>query len=806
MLVTSFWVLTAFWAGWSTGIHAACECGYRDPKTSDLWTDAVITYFNESTAARDIAFAPAEHADRYGRDDPGRLSDAGQEAWINSNRVNEWEDDFGATWRSAVVPNNVHLGQKNGSGLLMDVTPADTKNRISPGSQLQTRRRDMLFGSFRTMLNPPSGLDGQGTTLDVMVAWNQSMMIRTAFFDTDTPGQGYVQVSYASSSQSVIPFTYNQSTMNHGVNEINGVEYRMDWSPQAVVFSNSGTNKTSNLKAWTGEDAAPPVIQAPFSFKHWSNGSPTQSMGPPTDGTVTAQIMYARLFFNSSVPEREESFNAACKTAQADPRSTCSTEDLTLRNSTHFDISSTLKPVFLPKKHHTPMYSIYGMSISGGIFVLLTAHAAIVRARNSRRKLKRFYEKYNAEVYQRDQQPVSGDAAPSTPVLVASEDPQVGRDSDASSATFLQADYVNKHAFDDAMHQWDDPISLLNEEVEDGVQDGSSIGSDSEDGKGFESWELSGNDIGSEYSNWTRNSGYVLPHLQVSRRDLNQPSDVFSSTPMDTRSPPPTEGFPIHDYSVEAQGLLPVQMSQAPSQSFYGSPLPSATTNSYGMAYDSTSYPASPIYQHNRAPPTVILEDGSQAPIAWITPIADWTPIKDDSRAPGQMGARLTNPNKSKFMPSRPPPSDGKMDKLTGIKSKLFESSGAGRTNSSGLGRVEYLDGLRAFACLLVSLHHFFLIFYYGFTTQPTGSGEHYAFEKYMYSITGPILCNGGLNVGIFFVLAARVVCNRYLLRGNLEHLAQFIQTRVPRLSVPITAAIVINYCLMEVVRQQRKK
>lgn len=56
-------------------------------------------------------------------------------------------------------------------------------------------------------------------------------------------------------------------------------------------------------------------------------------------------------------------------------------------------------------------------------------------------------------------------------------------------------------------------------------------------------------------------------------------------------------------------------------------------------------------------------------------------------------------------------------------------------------------------------------------TTQLPGTGEHYRFEYWFYKVLGPIIANGELNVGIFFVLSARVICNRDLFRRNLLHL-----------------------------------
>lgn len=137
--------------------RASCECGYLDPTTNELWTDASITYFNESGTG-DVAYEGAKSI--YGKDAPTKSSssptgETGGQAWtVVGDLVHDWEMSFGATWRSAVKANNTFADGDR--GLAMRVSVPDSKERIVDGAQLVTRRRDIEFGSLRTMVVPPN--------------------------------------------------------------------------------------------------------------------------------------------------------------------------------------------------------------------------------------------------------------------------------------------------------------------------------------------------------------------------------------------------------------------------------------------------------------------------------------------------------------------------------------------------------------------------------------------------------------------------------------------------------------------------
>lgn len=141
-------------------VDAACECEYLDPLTQEIWTDAVFTYFNE-TGISDVVTNIMESPNIYGEKTQGNTGN-GSQAWSAiGDHVNKWENSFGATYLSAVSFNNTFVQQEE-NGLSMQVSPANQKNHIVNGSQLVTRRRDILYGSFRTFIIPAKSFNGNG--------------------------------------------------------------------------------------------------------------------------------------------------------------------------------------------------------------------------------------------------------------------------------------------------------------------------------------------------------------------------------------------------------------------------------------------------------------------------------------------------------------------------------------------------------------------------------------------------------------------------------------------------------------------
>ncbi|CDS00854.1 hypothetical protein [Sporisorium scitamineum] len=101
----------------------------------------------------------------------------------------------------------------------------------------------------------------------------------------------------------------------------------------------------------------------------------------------------------------------------------------------------------------------------------------------------------------------------------------------------------------------------------------------------------------------------------------------------------------------------------------------------------------------------------------------------------------------------------------------FFFISGDGMKTASGDARIDYLDGMRGFACLFVSLGHFILMFWNAMANF-YGPHHYYQFEYWIRVIFGPIVINAGLVLGVFFLLPSRTMGSRYLVKGGVQSLA----------------------------------
>lgn len=789
--------------------QAQCACGYQDPSTLALFTDSVITYFNETGAAEQIVFVPEESADRYGRDSAG-YAGVGQEAWINSQRTNEWEDDFSATWRSAVSYNNTFLANNS---MNMMVAQADTKNRIVYGSQFQTRRRDILYGTFRFMVMPPTNWNA-GTEFDIELAYNASSVVQTSFFSKDNTSDATLEMGFSSKKNALKPVVIEQANFSTG--HPSWHEYRMDWLPNSLSWSSDAGSDLSVVRP-RDKNTQIPVLPAPFSFKHWSNGSPTGSKGPPVHHAPLARIAYARLFFNSSIAERSRQFGEHC--AAAGGGEVCSTDDWTLRNSTQVVEAMTVNQRLPHRPYHARQYAWIGFTVSIGIFSVLFVHASARRIMKAYAKRQSFYDDYNSR--QKETQDAVGatDTAGTAPPRSKSV-----RASDYTDSEL--ADMADQKVFDEAMATWDNPEFLI-DDAEDREDASSDVDAKDEvivDDPFYQQHVSAGSQTSLAQS---LKSGYRLPSVRfvagtpdagtgwtpsASTTDLAARIRNGISTPTGTGTPtgsmtpttfrinsqlPSSSSPALHTSESIASSFAP-RLYQRPTSSLgdHESSIydPSLVTGEDGLG----APPAMPDLVSLHPHPEMLLENGLSVPVHWSTPIAEWKPAAPNQQSDAQGRLAKAPGAVAADQKSGQPTTDAKETFWERIKYKVFMHKGEGGATASGAARVEYLDGLRGFACLLVSLHHWLLIFYYGITTH--GAVHHYGFEPWIYRILGPVICNGGLNVGIFFVLAARVIANRYLVRGNLQDLAQQIFTRVPRLATTITAALFICYFLIEAV------
>ena len=373
---------------------ADCNCGYLDPSTQALWTERTITYWNETaSAASDLLLDPSESPAWQGEGTAGSTGNGNQSWVIGSAPVDGWEEGFSSTWRAGYDSSNVRLINQTGRGfrgLGLDVAPAEISNHTSLGSVVISRRRDILYGSFRTLTQVPNGQYG-GSAFVMQARFNQSETVDLGLYAGDySVDKSTVRWSYSASGHPATPvITILTMLSADGDSNPGFLEHRFDWSRiPGITFSNSATVAAHNSSGLLdgGWDHHVPTTPSVFAYRHYATGEISESQGPPIGGVSTAQIVYSRFFFNSSSPARQQQFAQRCL---AQPEPLCSTDDVSLRGSTPFDPSvSGVQYVPPPFEWAPQTWSVICLSVCLGISLLLFLHALARRAYTKRQKVK----------------------------------------------------------------------------------------------------------------------------------------------------------------------------------------------------------------------------------------------------------------------------------------------------------------------------------------------------------------------------------------------------------------------------------
>jgi hypothetical protein len=305
----------------SNAVPADCHCGFFDPLTGRSYTDSLIVYFNETgELGGDFNVSSYEHA---------------------------YEKGWGTYFREGASESNVYYG--NGStwnispGWLNLNVSGKTQKHLVSGAEIESKRQDMMYGSFRGLLRSAAPYASGGSALTMRLLHNESLSADLSLLSMDDSG---VTAKYASTTNGQPPLpenSVNYTTLlgsDYNQSPWDFWEYRMDWDQDNIEWY-AGVNKTRTMSAanWT--------LPVSFSLKHWSLGFPGWTEGPPANDSGAA-IGWMRLFFNSSVtaPEgRQDNCTAD---------SYCSTEDETLRLTTPYTLDMERLPADLLTKTHKP--------------------------------------------------------------------------------------------------------------------------------------------------------------------------------------------------------------------------------------------------------------------------------------------------------------------------------------------------------------------------------------------------------------------------------------------------------------------
>ncbi|KAF2474973.1 uncharacterized protein BDR25DRAFT_332220 [Lindgomyces ingoldianus] len=337
-----------------------CSCGFYDSGTKKLFTDSIIVYFNESTSLpKDFEAEDYEH---------------------------KYEKNWNAIYRQGADPSNLHFNESE--SLQLFVSPPTSEHLVN-GAGIRTARRDIQYGSFRTLIKAPSNR-ARGSAMSMIWQYNDTEITELSVMNTDDPSNAWIGtfVNNEFTTRDLgINFStaINESTANRNytvlaetlgnskVNPWNYTEYRIDWTEDFINFYIGGNLTRSVLHK---KNPHMPSVPSPFYFKHWATGDKYSMEGPPAQRSV-ANIGWIRMFFNSSsmTDKGREEFVARCTLTEA-----CSMEDISLRGSTPYSEPATKKWKQKSNKSVKRMPALWISVICIGFSSLLLVHAFIRRA------------------------------------------------------------------------------------------------------------------------------------------------------------------------------------------------------------------------------------------------------------------------------------------------------------------------------------------------------------------------------------------------------------------------------------------
>jgi hypothetical protein len=328
---------------------ADCSCGFYDPVTNDFLTESSIVYFNETTQLPTDILVPEVYE-------------------------NKFEKGWNARYRQGYIQSNIILGRdQDGSNtsLQLYINPS-TSQHLVVGGAVQTPRRDIFYGSFRTLMRSPRSWI-PGSALSMTLHYNDSQTINLDLNDLSESDAWVAMLSQAEFPDRDLGVNYSVlSNGTYGTSPWDYTEFRIDWTEKEVKYYIGGNLFRTILK-----DQATSFPQTPTAFrlKHWSVGDYFTTQGPPTNRSV-ANIGWMRIFFNSSLTTEQDqrAFTERCSLKDA-----CTTEDMTLRGYSPYipESRTTWLQAPSPKKSRTIPTII--LIITGAISALLIANALIMR-------------------------------------------------------------------------------------------------------------------------------------------------------------------------------------------------------------------------------------------------------------------------------------------------------------------------------------------------------------------------------------------------------------------------------------------
>ncbi|KAI9798118.1 MAG: hypothetical protein M1835_004207 [Candelina submexicana] len=318
-----------------------CPCGYYDAGTKNLFTEATIVYFNETTAF------PIE-------------------GFVTESYEHNYQKGFTSLYRQGASPSNVRFGNYSSFPSLELLVSPSTPDHVVIGGGIRTARRDHQYGSFRSLLRSPPEYPG-GSALSMLVEYNQTESFDTSLMNTNDPANAWIGMQVHQTVDRELGANYSGLT-NNITSPWNYTEYRIDWTPDEITYYIGGNKYRVVSRA---DDQNLPSVPAPLHLKHWSVGDYETMQGPPAALSI-ANVGWIRLFFNSSTMTDSDhsKFDLRCQR-----QAVCGMDDTSLRGSSQLSSKSEQWWEQAPakKSKRVPAIVIAALCIAVSSFLVLNA-------------------------------------------------------------------------------------------------------------------------------------------------------------------------------------------------------------------------------------------------------------------------------------------------------------------------------------------------------------------------------------------------------------------------------------------------
>lgn len=757
LLILLLCLLTGSVAGAGRNVTLAnqCSCGFEDPKTKTLYTESIIMYFNESGVDRNV-FRVRDYQKKTekGWNTIFKQGASPLNVLIGSNNSLQWQDYVDGTSPS----------------LQMHLDPFHFDHN-SVGAELRSQRRDIIFGHFRASMRSAPPWVG-GSAMSMYLEYNDTQNINLDLLNMNAADQARVMQiidgewpSYALATNYSVIEKGDPPKIPPG-HPWDFMDVGFDWSRDKIDFF-VGKNRTRRVtKAEKDLTSTPETLY----LSHWSTGDTHYMQGPPMNGSM-ANVRWIRAFFNSSLMTSTDHkrYNRMCNMTRP-----CSIDDMTLRGSTEYSPAATAP--WKPPVMHQHIRVIAGYIAAGfsffGIFVIMNA---LIR-RGPWYKIKRME--------------FPGSKRASTQALRRSLRASIGAD--------LALNYPGPPS--------DPPYA--------GVFPAA----------GFET-PAPGYTSRPDTQNGGTNcaSGAHTP-LPPYRSRIPSPGQSVHSLISPKRSVRSINGRPSHSrnrstdqvnrlremHSGQAEGLTP-PVEDVPSF-VVTSPLAEEEEDDYvinaarARAYLDLSASEE---DHNTTTPS---DSGSRTPSPGSAEKSRLSSEKrqarlldekahisfmdlDDSRDEKRRTIKLPPAPQDKSVATDIKSDSNVPDGMTGGATAVPSKEQKPVAPNQPQQRIDYLAGLVAVCCIMVTLRHFSLTFW-PYVTTSQGNVMHFHADKVFSYILGPYLLTP-LWIGPFFVTSCRFLAQRYLKTGSLKDIANKMLLRAPRMLIPVFVFMTLEYFLI---------